>query len=114
MIRDRANQPIYNELSEKTKKTKYIENIIDRKNVEIYNIYIQLKMNIRIARELSELSTDLEGKQSKLKDLEGELSELRKDIDSGSLPVSIYYKEKEYFYEEGTFDKHLKSINLLK
>jgi hypothetical protein len=82
------------ERSNKLKKSKYLENIIDRKNVEIYNIYIQLKMNIRIARELYKLKPE--------------------HIDSGSLPVSIYYKEKEYFYEEGTFDKYRESIKLLK
>jgi hypothetical protein len=52
-------------------------------------------MNIRIARELYKLK--------------------REHIYSDSLPVSIYYKEKEYFYEDqGTFDKYRESINLLK
>jgi hypothetical protein len=97
-IRDRLNrqrdEQRQRERSNELKKLKYLENIIDRKNVEIYNIYIQLKMNIRIARELYKLKPE--------------------HIDSGRLPVSIYYKEKEYFYEEGTFDKYRESIKLLK
>jgi hypothetical protein len=83
------------ERSNELKKLKYLENIIDRKNVEIYNIYIQLKMNIRIARELYKLKPE--------------------HIDSGSLPVSIYYKGEKYIYKDKeTFDNHLISINLLK
>ena len=93
LIRQRDEQR-QKERSNKLKNLKYLENIIDRKNVEIYNIYIQLKMNIRIARELYKLKPE--------------------HIDSDSLQVSIYYKEKEYFYEEGTFDKYRESIKLLK
>ena len=93
-LKRERDEQIQRERSKKEKKAKYLENIIDRKNVEIYNIYIQLKMNIRIARKLSELSTD---------------------IDSDSLQVSIVYNDKKYIYEDkNTFDNHLKSINLLK
>ncbi len=97
--RDRLNrqrdEQRQRERSNELKKLKYLENIIDRKNVEIYNIYIQLKMNIRIARELYKLKPE--------------------HIDSGSLPVSIYYKGKKYIYKDKeTFDNHLISINLLK